>query len=103
MEALSATAPLVLVLRGAIMGALASATAPGPLPHPQAPAQTKFERADARVEIVEPIAIGFRLLFGSQDRDVTIDGYRIPVRRRLGAGQQVSEQPVAAQFVADLP
>ena len=48
MEALPAIAPLVLVPRGSIMAVLASETAPGLLPHPQAPAQTKFERADGR-------------------------------------------------------
>lgn len=105
MEAMPAIAPLVLVLRGCIMGAAASASAPAPttVPLPQAPAQIKIERADARVEIVRPVIIRRSFLIASRTGEVVIDGYRHPVRRRLEAGNQVSMQPQTWQLIIDLP
>jgi hypothetical protein len=103
MEALPAIAPLVLVLRGGIMGAFASATAPEPFPHPQAPAQPRFEKADARVAIEEPIIIACLLPIGLRNRESGIRSYRIPGRRQLVAHREAWHQSGAAQLIADLP
>jgi hypothetical protein len=103
MEALLAATPLVLVLRGWIIGAAAFASAPGPFPLPQAPAQSNIERADARVEILRPIIINSRLLTDGRSKDVTIGGSRLAIRRRLDPVQQASDRPATWQFIIDLP
>jgi hypothetical protein len=99
MEALSATVPLVLVLRGGIIGAIASASAPGPLPHPRAPAQIKIEKADARAEIVRSVIVDSRLLMASRSQEVVINGCRVFVKRRLDAELRGGSW----QLIVDLP
>lgn len=103
MEALPAAAPLVLVLRGCIIGAAAFASAPGLLPLPQAPAQINIERSDARVEILRPIIINSRLLTDGQSKEVTIGGSRLTIRRRVDPERQASDRPATWQFIIDLP
>ncbi|WP_373476230.1 hypothetical protein [Sphingorhabdus sp.] len=103
MEALSAATPPVLVLRGCIMGAVAFASAPGPFPLPQAPAQINIEKADARVEILSPIIVSSRLLTDGRSTEISINGTRHPVRRRLVGDRLTSERPATWQFIIDLP
>jgi hypothetical protein len=103
MEALISLAPLVLVLRGTIMGAVASASAPGSFPHHPTPAQSKTERADATVEIVRPIVLRPETLVPDRNGDVSINGYRLNVQRRLNAEHHIPEQPAKWLLVIDLP
>lgn len=103
MEALLAATPLVLVLRGCIKGSVAFASAPGPFPLPQAPAQINIEKADARVEILRSTIVNSRPLTDGRSSEVTIDGTRLPVRRRLDVERPAADRPATWQFIIDLP
>ena len=82
MEALYALAPLVLVLRGSILSAAVSTSAPGPIPLHPAPAQIKIVRADARVDIIKSIAIRPQALIPKRQGEVSVNGYRLLVTKR---------------------
>ncbi|MVZ98108.1 hypothetical protein EUU23_10430 [Sphingorhabdus sp. IMCC26285] len=102
MEALTALVPLVLVLRGSIMGAVASASAPGS-PHPTAPAQIMIEKANATVKIVTPVAMRLQLLTSDRNGEVSMNEYRLFVRRRLNSGHPPAAQFIQWQLIVDLP
>lgn len=101
MEALSAIAPLVLVLRGSIMGTAASLSAPEPVPHLEAPAQIAKERAIARVEIVNSVVV--QLTSFNFQRELRVNGYRLFVRNRGGSVQSAMGMNLAPEIIVDLP
>lgn len=103
MEALNSLAPLVLVLRGSILGAAAFTSAPGPFPHHRVPAQIKILKADVRVEIVKSIAMRPRELIPNQNGEVSVDGYRLLVRKRPKAEHAFPGQHDAFLLIVDFP